>query len=171
MPTFSDWLRALRLFLASYCGGILFMFVFWINLLIGFFASIASLNSMPLLLWVFALAIIALGFLGFALGEQMVAYFFTETFRYKPDFLNPEVTTKRCAHDYAIATWATLPMAIIWFIRFTANTQLNSLKSIGFSDVAALLAESMLPYEIVNYFWLWFIITAFICSYQRRKQP
>ncbi len=163
MPNSQDWIKALKLLIASYCGAVVFMFVFWVDIFIAIFLSIATLNSTPLIFGFFGLGILFVGLVWFILTAFVWAGILRLFWSDPPKWISPTLDIQTIALNYGISVWATLPISIIWFIKVSANAQLDLL---DFPKVF----RTYPPDLIISLFWLWFIVAALGCSYQRRTQ-
>jgi len=163
MPNSQDWIKALKLLIASYCGAVVFMFFFWSVMLVTAFISIATFTTDVFVLGLFALLALLIGFGWFALTAVIWRWILLLFWSHPPQWMTPNLDIKNIAFNYGISAWATLPISIIWFIQVAINTQLK------LSDLPSLF-RAYPPDLIVSLFWLLFIFAALGCSYQRRTQ-
>ena len=159
MKTISAISHSLKLFIPAYFLGIVGVGVsFWTSVLLGAFASISSLNPVPLLGFsAVGLIFVVIGLLWYLLWGFLYWLLLKCLWIKPPEWLRLSHSRSESLQNYGIAIVSTLPLAIIFFMQVAFHSGMQTLNEFYVSPKGYALKTMM------QLWWLW-LLTSF-CAY------
>lgn len=168
-PSFRSLVGALKLMIATYLGGMVFAFAFWFLLINSLILFGLTLHTDSFVLALPGIFFLVAGLIFYVIQLGVWSLFLKILWSKPPQFFR--VKWSRFWIDFSISVVATLPIALVFILKFGYQDSWKVfLTKASIHSEYLLGVRQTVPNFLIQFAWLWFICAACLIQWQQPKK-